>query len=296
MQAGYVGVDFGATSVKLAFVDSERRTRRTARRPTAELCTPERAVRGLTESVRELSAGAPLLGVGVGFCGFVDKDRGRVLETTETLPGWRDVPLAARLEERLGCPVMLDNDGNAHALAEARRTKDPAQARLIALVLGTGVGGGIIMQGRLHRGAAQRSTHLGHLKVRPRGRRCACGARGCLEAYASAWAARAQLGAEPREVFARAAAGEARAQAWVKAAAEAVGRAAADLANVLCPERIVVGGGLARGWAQLGPIARRAFDEETLPQLRPACRLVKSRGGAFLGAEGAAGFPLIAGR
>jgi glucokinase len=282
-----VGVDVGGTRVKAALFDSRARTvrRATASTPSGP---PGPVIERLAALILGLRGSHRVRAVGVGFCGMVDHRRGVVLETTETLPGWRDVPLARELASRVGVPCVIDNDANLAALGEATLGAGRGADPVVAFTLGTGVGGGIVIDGELLRGAGGMAANLGHLGVRPNGRRCACGARGCLEAYASAWALRRRLGLDAREVFRRARRGDGRCRRALDDAADALGRAFADVANAINPEVIVVGGGLSRGLSRLRPGMLRAYEARALPVAGATTRIVRARYPLDAGVLGAA--------
>jgi len=190
--------------------------------------------------------------------------RGLVVEATDTSPGWAGTDLPVELAARLALPCAADNDGNAAALGEVWFGAGRDVPWLAMLTLGTGVGGGLVRGGRIVHGAGSMAGTFGHLKVAAGGRRCACGVRGCLEAYASAWAFRRYEGGEPREVFAAASDGDRGAQVAVRRAGEALGSALSDIAHVLNPDLVLVGGGIADGWEALEAHVRRRFAAATL--------------------------------
>jgi glucokinase len=213
---------------------------------------------------------------------------GVVLETTDTLPGWAGVDIPRELARRLSVPCRADNDGNAAALAEATFGAGRGLDTVAMLTLGTGVGGGLVIGGRIFHGAGGMTATFGHLPVRPDGRRCACGARGCLEAYASAWAMRrARGGGEPDEVFRRARGGDPRARALVEAAADALGVALAQIAHAINPDVIVLGGGIARGFGALRGRAFRRYGELALARARETTAIRRARLGTAAGIVGA---------
>src|SRR5262245_33264517 len=205
-----------------------------------------------------------LEGVGVGCGGPMRYPEGRV--SPLNIPGWRDFPLRARLEEALGRPVVVDNDAKAMALGEHWRGAGRGARCLLGMVVSTGVGGGIVVEGRLLHGARGNAGHVGHVIVAPNGPRCACGARGCLEAVASGpsiarAAGRAIARGEPsalagvapltaERVAAAARAGDALGQRLFTQAGRALGRGIASAAALLDLDRVVVGGGVS----QVGPL------------------------------------------
>lgn len=135
-------------------------------------------------AVLERASAATPTGVGLSVPGPLDLAAGRVIEAPN-LPGWVDVPLAESMSEALGAPVVLENDANAAALAEWRFGAGQGARSLLYLTMSTGIGGGLILDGRLYRGATWQAGEVGHMPIVVGGRRCNCGLRGCLEAYAS---------------------------------------------------------------------------------------------------------------
>lgn len=281
-----VGIDIGATRVKLGTVDRRGRLQRRGTLVTR----PERGPGDLLDRVAAWIDRLPRRPprVGVGFCGMVDAGRGLVLETTDTMPGFGGLDLARELEARTGAEIACDNDGNCAALCEAHLGVGRGAGSLAMLTLGTGVGGGLIVGGELVHGAGFMAGKLGHLKVRSGGRRCACGARGCLEAYLSAWALRRMDDREPPQLVRDARAGEPRALELLHAGADALGTALSDIANTFNPEVIAVGGGLAAAWPVIGPRALDRYRALALPRAHETTRVRRAKAGAWAGVVGAA--------
>jgi glucokinase len=237
---------------------------------------------GLLEAVRgEAPAGTALLGVGIGAPGNVDVAAGRIGEDIQNIPELKGVALGPLVADRLGLPTFLDNDVNALALGELAFGAARGARNFILLAIGTGVGGGIVLNGRIVRGAAGYGGEVGHMSVEPEGRPCFCGSRGCLKAYVSgpdlAAQAREALAAAPsarylalaggepaairaEHLFEAAREGDTAAQGIVDRAARILGIALGNLMNALNPELILLGGGVmaaadlllepARQWAK----------------------------------------------
>lgn len=183
-----LGIDIGGTKVALASADDEGRILSRLRHPTALTGRPEDDVAGIAEEARRLveqgaGEGGPLSAVGISVPGPIDAARGVVLHPPN-LPSWEEVPIGAWLGEALGCAVKVENDANAAALAEWRFGAGRGASDMILLTMSTGIGGGIILGGRLHTGRNGTAGELGHVPVEWNGALCACGLRGCLEAYA----------------------------------------------------------------------------------------------------------------
>ncbi len=226
---------------------------------------------------------------GLGTPGLFDPATGVVTIFTN-LPGqWRGVPLRAALEDALDRPVTLINDARAFTLAEGRVGAGRGCAVVACLTLGTGIGGGIMIDGRLHTGATGIAGEIAHQTVLPDGPTCGCGNPGCAEAMARADVLAAMAGrASVAKVFRGVRAGEARCIAAVETAAEYLGIALANVFTVVGPERIVIGGGIATaGDLYLDPI--RAATRRRATLLPPeAIRIVPAALGAVAGAVGAA--------
>jgi glucokinase len=188
-----VGVDIGGTKTALGVADHAGRLRATCRRgaPGADW---EAELAAIAEDARALlaqaGADAPEA-IGIAAPGPLDRSRG-VLVAPPNLPGWREVPVTARLADALGAPAFLENDANAAALAEWRFGAGRGVARLVYLTMSTGVGAGLVLDGRLYRGRGDYAGEIGHAPIEWNGEPCACGLRGCLEAYVGgrAWTRR----------------------------------------------------------------------------------------------------------
>ena len=137
----------------------------------------------IADVVRELMASHDVEAVGVGAAGFVDAQRSTVLFAPNL--AWRDEPLRPAIEHRCGLPVVIENDANAAAWAEARFGAGRGEDHVVILTIGTGLGGGIVHDGRLLRGRFGIAAEIGHINIVPHGRRCGCGLEGCWEQYAS---------------------------------------------------------------------------------------------------------------
>jgi glucokinase len=225
--------------------------------------------------------------LGVGVAGWLSRDRERLVWAANL--GTRDRPLASELRERFGLPVRIDNDGNVAALAELEAAGNPRC--LVLLVLGTGVGGGVVLDGEPLLGDRGLAGELGHLPVDPGGAGCVCGGRGCLELVASGpGVARNGRAKTSAEVVAAADAGGPVARFALNAAGAAIGRAIALLVPVIDPDLVVLGGRLAEAAAgYLIPSARAALEaERPLREVRPAPSIELSRLGPDAGAIGAA--------
>lgn len=179
-----VGVDVGGTKVLAGVVGKGGAVERTARRETPGRRVDARLVEdALTEAVQAVTGEDILAGVGIAAAGFVDAEGERV-RFAPHLP-WLDEPVRSRLEDRWGVPVRLENDATAAAYAEAKYGAARGIGDAVVVTMGTGIGGGLVLRGRLHRGLNGMAGEFGHMQVVPEGLACQCGGRGCWEQYAS---------------------------------------------------------------------------------------------------------------
>ena len=225
--------------------------------------------------------GVRLVGLGVGSAGPVTQN----LETVSpvNITSWRDFPLRSRLAELTGLPVHGDLDAKALALAEGWLGAAQGQSSFCAMTVSTGVGGGIVLDGELLDGETGNAGHIGHVIVEPGGRRCGCGAQGCLEAEASGLAIEAITGRPPTEPT----------YEIMQRTGRLVGRAAASICNVLDLSLVVVGGSVALGFAAtFFHSAQLALDEHAQLQYSRGARIISARlgdAGPLIGA-GAVGW------
>ncbi|PVG82759.1 glucokinase [Nocardioides gansuensis] len=278
MPGVYVGVDVGGTKVLAGVVDAQGHVVRQARRATPGRRVEVRHVEdALDAAVREAADGEPIAGVGVAAAGFVDAGGERVMFAPH-LP-WQGERVRDRLAERWGVPVALDNDATCAALAEWTYGAARGASSAIVVTMGTGIGGGVIIDGLLVRGHNGMAGEFGHMQVVPGGRPCECGGRGCWEQYSSGNAlvrdARERLGELPSlleeacggdpDLITGSMVGDAAEEGDLVArhAFESVGDwLGVGLANLVAafdPEVVVIGGGLSAAGDRLLEPARHAL-------------------------------------
>ena len=309
-----VGIDLGGTFIKCALLDRELAIK-------AELQSPTPADRGADGVIETMAADTERLirqaglsresiaGVGVGSPGPLDLDAGVVIGMPN-IPGFENVPLRDRLAQRLDLPTVLENDANAAALGEFLVGGGRDVNHMVLLTLGTGIGGGIVIDGRLARGAHGIGAELGHMIVEPGGEQCGCGQRGCLERYASAaylaqYARRLieQDGRDSalagvledngditaKDVQAARHAGDALAEEVWDRAIRFLAIGCVNICRILDPDRFVLGGGMAKAGDDLmGPL-RRHYRREHWRLAEPKTALALARLGNNAGVIGAAG-------
>jgi glucokinase len=260
----WVGVDVGGTKVLAGVVDEGGRVTGTARRTTPGRRVDARMVEdALTEAVLEAAGGRPLAGVGVAAAGFVDAAGERV-RFAPHLP-WLDEPVRSRFAERWGAPVRLENDATAAAYGELVLGAARGCSDVVTVNLGTGLGGGIVIGGRIYRGHNGMAGEFGHMQVVPDGLACECGARGCWEQYCSGRALEryarerdADL-VNGRMVTAAADEGDLEARAAFAELGHWLGVGLANLVAAFDPELVVVGGGVSEAGDRLLEPARVAL-------------------------------------
>jgi len=306
-----LGIDIGGTKVAGGVVAPDGTIVATARRatPGASVSDTEDAIAAVVEELADAHAGE-LVGVGVGAAGWFDRTGDTVLFSPHL--AWRNSTLRKDLAGRLQRPLWVGNDADAAAWAEYRYGAARGSDLALMITLGTGIGGGMVLDGRLRRGSHGVAGEWGHMRVVPDGRLCACGNRGCWEQYASGTAlaqtarevARTSRAAAGRllervdgdpdqltgeDVAALAADGDPLALELVTEVGQWLGQGIADLSAILDPEVVVIGGGVSKlGEMVLAP-ARERLDH-ALPGrgFRPGPRVVVAELGAHAGIVGAA--------
>ena len=204
------------------------------------------AMRRVAHAARALLADAgSVAACGVGVPGEIDRSRGLLVRANH-FPDWIDVPIVGRLADMLGVPVTLENDANCAAWSEARAGAGIGVRSLACFTLGTGVGGGVIIDGTLWTGASGAAGSLGHIAVDPNGPECRCGQRGCVEQYASATAIARRFGrGSARDAFDAAERGDPDAIAAVDWACDGLAAGVANLIHIVQPNVVVLAGGVA---------------------------------------------------
>lgn len=293
-----IGIDIGGTGLKVALL-------RLAPEPLIEAGVvlsdhahedPERAMDRLAEAVRGLCPEGIPATIGVGCAGLVDPATGTV-HASPNLPAWKRVALGPGLAARLGRRIHLHNDAQGFLAAEWRLGAARGATDALFVTLGSGVGGGLVMNGAPYRGATGLGAEIGHMSIRCDGPDCPCGNRGCLELYvgrhaieraAAASGLAAEGCATPVEVAAWAARGEPRAVALLAEAGRCLGLALAGAANLCEPQVIVIGGGVAEAGAPLLEPARAEFDARSMVARQRGIPLRVARFGPQAGIIGAA--------
>ena len=266
-----LAVDIGGTKLLAGAVDGDGTVVDRHRSPTPAGADAE-ALWSALESLLERVNGS-FEGIGVGCGGPMSRDG--ELVSPLNIPGWRDFPLRRRLSEWSGLPVEVDNDAKALAVGEWWRGALRGRQSVMAMVVSTGVGGGLVLDGRLVDGAFGQAGHIGHVIVEPKGRPCACGAQGCLEAEISGPALEDKAGTPPPFP-----------PAVLAEAGRLLGRGLASVAALCDLEAVAVGGGVTEGAgdALLGPA--RAEVERSFRIFGRGLDIVPTAAGPLVGAAG----------
>jgi glucokinase len=290
----YLGLDLGGTNLKAAVIDVEPgmvpEVTASETRPTGADQGPTAVTGGMIALGADLAGMyGPFRGVGIGVPGLFDFDSGEIRFFTNLPGAWEGFPLRATIAEGLGVPATLINDARAFTLAEATVGAGRGCSTVACVTLGTGVGGGLFINGQLHFGAFGIAGELGHQTVAPDGPTCGCGNPGCLEAVTRAPTIAAAAGRTTMEdVLAGVGSGDPACVAAFRQAATYLGIGLANIVTVIGPERIVIGGGVAEaGEALLDPIREAVRSRVTLVPPEQVT-IVGAELGAAAGAIGAA--------
>jgi len=313
-QAFWVGVDLGGTKILAGVFDARLRLMATAKVRTKADCGKKAVIERIARCVRQALDGCGLdltqvRGVGVGAPGAVDSQTGRVI-FAPNLPGWKDVPLKNKLEKLLDVPVFVGNDANVATLGVFQKEYDARPRHLVGIFIGTGIGGGLILNGELFYGHNLTAGEVGHMVVDAAGPPCGCGNRGCFEALASRTAIFRKIAAAARAGRKTVMCDEAgkdlpkmrssdlrkAIEAGDRVAKQAVGEAAAyagigvaNLINLLNPEIVVVGGGLIAALGEfIMPTLVRTAMKHIMPGTAQGISIRASKLGDHAGITGAA--------
>ncbi|MEU2793475.1 MULTISPECIES: ROK family glucokinase [unclassified Streptomyces] len=303
-----IGVDIGGTKIAAGVVDEEGTILETCKVPTPQ--ATDELTEAIADAVRTISADHQVEAVGIGAAGYVDEKRATVLFAPNI--DWRHEPLKDKVEQRVGLPVVVENDANAAAWGEYRFGAGQGHSDVICITLGTGLGGGIIIGNKLRRGRFGVAAEFGHIRVVPDGLLCGCGSQGCWEQYASGRAllryARQRAFATPenakvllslgdgssegiqgKHISEAARQGDPVAIDSFRELARWAGAGLADLASLFDPSAFIVGGGVSdEGELVLDPI-RKSFRRWLVGnQWRPHAQVLAAQLGGKAGLVGAA--------
>lgn len=286
-------IDIGGTRTKIGIVGDNGQIVKQATISTGEGGKPAPLIDGIVSTLQPMlsaqrAAGNEVLGVGVSVAGFLDRDRTMMIENAN-LPALQGFGLRHALQERLGIECLLEVDSNAAVVAEYHYGAGRGSSRLLGVTVGTGLGGGVMIDGALLRYTGECAGDLGHIVLDPTGRRCTCGARGCLEALVSSSALAERAGGRrAREVVSAARQSEKWAVDAIAETGRWLGLGLASLSPLFAPDRIVVGGGIAAAADLLLEPTRASYRVHASPQFAEKVQVVGSSFGGWEGMIGAA--------
>ncbi len=264
-----IGIDIGGTKISLVLGTEKGKVLARREIPTLTGSGTKTCIQNLVANLRSVirESGIPkkqILGIGVGCPGAINAEKG-ILPRSPNLPGWAGLPLKKILKKATGLPVHLANDANAAALGESFFGAGKNSRNFIYITVSTGIGGGIVIHERLYEGSGFVAGEIGHMSIVPEGRKCNCGQKGCLEAYASGTAignfVRERMNksktviqkflagnkkVNAKQVGKAARAGDKLAIASYQKAGYYLGIGIANLLNILNPEKVVIGGGVLK--------------------------------------------------
>ena len=284
-----IGIDIGGTKISLVLGTEKGKILARREIPTLTGSRTKTCIQNLAAHLKILirESAIPkkkILGIGVGCPGAVNSCTG-VLPRSPNLPGWQGMPLGKILKKATGLPVLLANDANAAALGESCFGAGKNSKNFIYITVSTGIGGGIVINGRLYEGSGFVAGEIGHVSMVPDGARCKCGKRGCLEAYASGTAiagyyreAKKKKVSGAKEVGMAAREGDKFAIESYKRAGYYLGIGLANLLNILNPEKIVIGGGVLKSahktfWRTM----MKSAEQHAWPEAFRTVRIVRSQ-------------------
>lgn len=307
-----IGIDIGGTNIKLGIVDLEGSVIFRESFATHSVSGKSALLDTLTKKVRELldiarHRGYRVVGIGVGAPGPINVEKGFVY-FFPNLPGWKDTPLKNILEKRLKLPVTVNNDANAMAYGEYRFGAGRGSKNLVALTLGTGIGGGLVIDGRLFNGSAFSAVEIGHIVINENGPLCACGNHGCVETYVGngyfVREVRRRLAEHPKShlvlelrkgkeltpllVAQAARRGDAVSKKMWQETGAHLGTLLAGITNLLNPEKIILGGGIAQNGDLLFKPVVETLNKKAFPIAAAAVKVVPAMLGTDAGIVGAA--------
>jgi glucokinase len=284
--ASVIAIDLGGTGIKAGHFDAEGRELAVVSRPTPRPGTPEAIFAAFTEIVATLDPEKRASALGVGVPGLVDTT-GRIVYATCNLDGWHDVPLAEQLEKATGLPTVLGNDANLAALGEVWLGSASQYTSALLITLGTGVGGGIVSEGKVFTGSRGLAGEIGHMVFDRSGPACVCGSKGCLEQYISAPAIQRRFGMDAEVLGKLAEAGDHHALTCWQTVGQDLGFALVSLLNLLDSEVAIVGGGVSASCRFMFPAALAEMARFPTA-VRPGFQLLQANLGNDAGRIGAA--------
>lgn len=282
-----IGIDLGGTAIKLGRFTADGKCLQSITVDTPQPATPEAVLSKIVEAIAQIDPDNQSIAIGVGTPGPADA-AGRVAKVAINLVRWQDVPLADWLEAKTGKPTILANDANCAGLGEAWLGAGRNFQHLILLTLGTGVGGAIIIDGKLFVGHQGAAAELGLITLNPDGPTCNSGNQGSLEQYASISAIRRRTGKEPAELGKLAENADIEALTFWQEYGKDLGIGLTSLIYVLTPQAVIIGGGVSASFEYFLPAMQAEIEKRVLPTSRLGLQILPAELGNSAGMVGAA--------
>ncbi|MGA1158973.1 MAG: ROK family protein [Candidatus Nanopelagicaceae bacterium] len=288
----FLGVDLGGTNIKFAVIEIDGSHIKEVVKDqiaTEAKNGPEHVTDRISNLIKRIDGEMPIAGVAVAVPGIFNHDTGEI-HLFPNLPGaWENFPFTKKLSEATGKSIALINDARAFCLAESTLGAGRGHRFVACIVMGTGVGGGLVIDGKVHEGATRGAGEIAHQVVAPDGPVCGCGTRGCVEALTSSAAISAMANTNtPEEAYERAKAGDEKAIAAFRSAGKWLGIALANVNAVFSPEIFIVGGGVAQAGDLVLDFIRAELHERNHLWPNSAFKVVPAQLSFFAGATGAA--------
>ncbi|WP_243356121.1 ROK family protein [Bacillus litorisediminis] len=296
-----IGIDIGGTKIAIGVVDENGKILSDTQFPTEVELGPDNAMKQIISHVSEMrEKHKEIAGIGIGCPGPIDTKKGIVVNPPN-LKTWHDYPVVQEIESAFQMPVRLLNDADAAALGEYFFTYRHTYLHVLYLTVSTGIGGGIIINGRLYEGASSGAGEIGHSVIEPNGPLCGCGKRGCLEALASGtaltriWKQRLANAGSPieptwggKELFAQAESGDSLANEVIEESSEYIALGLSQTIQTLNPELLILGGGVVIGQPEFYKKIRKKLSFYLLNPHKQALQIERASHGAMAGVKGAA--------
>ncbi len=293
MNSQVIGIDLGGTAIKLGRFADDGTCLQSLTVATPQPATPTAVLEVMVDAIAQIDPENQAIAIGVGTPGPADA-KGKIAKIAINLSGWHNIPLADWLEEKTGKPTVIANDANCAGLGEAWLGAGRHWQNLILLTLGTGVGGAVILDGKLFVGHQGAGGELGLITLYPDGPECNSGNQGSLEQYVSVTAIRRRTGKEPSELGALAKAGDAEALKFWQEYGRDLGIGLSSSIYILTPEAVVIGGGVSASFEFFFPTMKAEIEKRVMATSRVGLEIVPAELGNSAGMVGAAKLALNA--
>ena len=287
----FLGIDWGGTNIEIGVVDEKGFVLKKKIFPSQKLTEPKLFLAAIEQSISSFKT--KITAVGIGAPGIINIKKGFIYYLPN-IKGWVNYPLKKILEKKVKLPVFIDNDANVFALAELRKGNAKGTKRSLVFTLGTGLGAGIILGGKVFRGEVS-AAELGHMPLSLGGRKCSCGATGCIETYTSSFylakkyrrLKRIKVRVSVKEIYQRALAGEKEALKIWEGFSLALGKFLGGLINVFNPQKIILGGRVAGAWRIFFPLLKKEVQKQAMWPQYSQVKIMRAKLKANAGVIGA---------